>query len=302
MAVKESNPSQEGEKKQPFDEIVARAEFYTAATPQAPNLMEITGRVEQSKEKGKFILAVPTGIPNSDQILEMDIQDVKDYEMIFEDSTGHKTYRLRVPQDAPIKFTVTSAQLFGQSQLSSQAQQMQMMQLVSVPNGQAFGQNQPSSVVKREEYVKASDPIKGYDPIKSTDPYKRDPYKFDPNILSPTFSSQADPPLQNMPDPPQQSQPVQQMPLKITNGIKIADPKYTDPKYFDPKYRDPKYGDPKGIDPKSMDIRNIQRILFTPRPPILYPNAAGYYFYPTNYQQPIYPFTVPFTLAAQMYQ
>ena len=212
-------PKKPSETKAPkFDEILAHSRAYEPSTPEAPPV-ELIGRIRKSDEAGKFVLLIPAAPGQMEYAVEIKAADVQEHRTVFEDSSGEKSYAVKLPPTAAVRLVVQAAGFSG-TQI-----------------GQKTFDPKPWD-------PKIYDP-KHFDP-KITDPKRFEPKIFDPKIFDPKPDPKGDPSPGPGPGPgplPQKLDPKHTEP-------KVFDPKTHDPKVHDPKYSDPKYTDPKQFDPK----------------------------------------------------
>ena len=164
MANNKSSVPPSGKKWEHFENVINSSEVFSKREFPEKGIVEFIGRVQKSDEKGKFILRILSGVPGFEHILEMDVRDVKEYESIFEDSAGRKTFRIRLPQDALIKLILP---------------------------GEGIPKQFEPKQFDPKQFDPKSDP-KQFDP-KQFDP-KSDPKQFEPKQFDPKqFDPKSDP-------------------------------------------------------------------------------------------------------------
>ena len=82
-----------------------------ADEPAAPEVLEITGRIERVPADGRFVVLVPGAGDASVLILELDVADVESCDVLVEDSSGRKTCRLVLSQEATLRRRYTAPRL-----------------------------------------------------------------------------------------------------------------------------------------------------------------------------------------------
>lgn len=78
----------------PFAEILERCETYDLGPEEGQSEVVFTGRVLRSPRSGRFVLLVSHREQNYATALELDVGDVRGYELLFRDSSGRSTYRI----------------------------------------------------------------------------------------------------------------------------------------------------------------------------------------------------------------
>ncbi len=237
-----------------FADIVAQSgPFDPNATPATPTV-ELMGRAFSSDQPDRFVFALTPGVDGIERVVEANVADVVSHETVFEDSSGRKTLKVRLPPDAPMKMQVTAAQLA----LPPSPPQ---------PKPQDPSKTDPhpkSDPIKVQDPIKQHDPAPKHDPVKQHDPIKGDPTpKHDP--VKQHDPIKGDPTPKN--DPVKQFDPVKGDPAPKNDPAPKHDPvKQFDPispkhdpapkhdpvKQFDPispKHDPVKQGDPIKTDP-----------------------------------------------------
>lgn len=69
----------------------------------------LTGRIANCENKRKFVLVMPARNDSANLALEIDLHDVLEEELVFQDSAGRKSYRVRVPANAVVKAIIRAA-------------------------------------------------------------------------------------------------------------------------------------------------------------------------------------------------
>ncbi|CAN5819075.1 hypothetical protein BH18ACI4_BH18ACI4_28040 [soil metagenome] len=184
-------------------QIVSESRAHEWRSAEVPAI-EIAGRIRKSDDPNKLILLM--GSPGAEYAFEVLAADVSEHKLAFEDSSGEKTYALRLAPNTPVKLLLRASAL-----------------------GAAPKPADPKPTDPKFD-PKQTDPK--FDP-KQTDP-KFDPKTNDPKTTDPKF----DPKIQD----PKQLEPKQFDP-KIQDP-KQLEPKQLEPKQLEPKQLEPK-GDPK---------------------------------------------------------
>src|SRR5690348_2825263 len=153
-----SDEAEQGGPNQSFADLVSNSEAFSARDIPPKRIVEFVGRVYRAGE-GAFTMAL---LPDSDglqRVIEANVADVVHHEVVFEDSSGRKTLKVRLPEDAPIKLILQAAHLSGG------------------PNAPAVAkQDVKPDPIKQHDPIKQQDPVK-HDPVKQQDPIKPDPIK-----------------------------------------------------------------------------------------------------------------------------
>jgi hypothetical protein len=74
-------------------------------------VLEIRGRIERLPADGRFVVLVPSTGDSSVVILELDVADVESCDVLVEDSSGRKTCRLVLSQEATLRRRYTALRL-----------------------------------------------------------------------------------------------------------------------------------------------------------------------------------------------
>jgi hypothetical protein len=82
-----------------------------AGEPAVPEVLEIRGRIERLPADGRFVVLVPSAGDASVLILELDVADVESCDVLVEDSSGRKTCRLVLSQEATLRRRYTAPRL-----------------------------------------------------------------------------------------------------------------------------------------------------------------------------------------------
>lgn len=82
-----------------------------AGEPTVPEVLEIKGRIERLPADGRFVVLVPSAGGASVLILELDVADVESCDVLVEDSSGRKTCRLLLSQEATLRRRYTAPRL-----------------------------------------------------------------------------------------------------------------------------------------------------------------------------------------------
>ncbi len=236
MADKNQKIPPEAKKKEPFAEVVKNAETFTGEVPKTKLSVEFTGNILKSAEKGKFILQLPGGYPGGGQCMEMNIDDIEDHDLVFEDSAGRKTYKVRLPEDAEIKVLGPAAAKAGSfvNTRATAAAAANPLEAAKRPD-QIKSQFEPVKPI-REPIKTLNEPIKNWhepikdwhepiknlqEPIKGIDPIY--PYQQDPRQNT-YLNQQYDPQAQYRATPlTQAAQPTQVDQSNLTPTLKPED-------------------------------------------------------------------------------
>ena len=200
--------------KQSFADFVGQSDKHSPNEPEK-RIVELVGRVFRGDDPSTFTMALaPDGRGGAGRVIEGKVADVVHHEVAFEDSTGRKTMKVRLPEDAPVKLLQNASNLLAS----------------------------PTAPAVTKQDVKP-DPIKQQDPIGPKHDPKPDPIKQqDP--IAPKHDPKTDPIKQHDPiapkhdpktDPIKQHDPIAPKHDPKTDPIKQHDPVKHDPKDFDPK-------------------------------------------------------------------
>ena len=229
--------------KQSFADFVGQSDKHSPNEPEK-RIVELVGRVFRGDDPSTFTMALaPDGRGGAGRVIEGKVADVVHHEVAFEDSTGRKTMKVRLPEDAPVKLLQSASNLLAS----------------------------PTAPAVTKQDVKP-DPIKQQDPIGPKHDPKPDPIKQqDP--IAPKHDPKTDPIKQHDPiapkhdpktDPIKQHDPIAPKHDPKTDPIKQHDPVKHDPKDFESKAGShqaarPVKHDPKDFDPKPDPIKQHDR-------------------------------------------
>src|SRR3954464_2798712 len=73
-----------------------RGEYQVEAEPEK-RVVEFVGRVYRAAHDGTFTMALASDVRGVDRLIEPNVADVVEHEVAFEDSSGRKTMKVRLP-------------------------------------------------------------------------------------------------------------------------------------------------------------------------------------------------------------
>ena len=76
--------------------VLQRSPVFVLPEAEGEAPVELSGRLARPATKGRLILLMPSRSPWGELAVELKIEDVMESSLLFEDSAGRKTYRLRV--------------------------------------------------------------------------------------------------------------------------------------------------------------------------------------------------------------
>jgi hypothetical protein len=109
MKAKKTRPSRPGDPQ--FREAVAGSELFTPPSAPGETWVEFIGRVHKTADAGKGVLLIPARNEWGELALEIDLDDVLAAELLFEDSSGRRTYRVRLPSQSAARLLFHAADL-----------------------------------------------------------------------------------------------------------------------------------------------------------------------------------------------
>jgi hypothetical protein len=86
-----------------FAAVVAQSEQFALPAVADERLAEFAGRICKSGSEGTFVLLTAAGDPWGDLALELRTDQVRNVELLFEDSAGRRTYRVWVAAEGEVK-------------------------------------------------------------------------------------------------------------------------------------------------------------------------------------------------------
>jgi hypothetical protein len=109
MKAKKTTPPHPGDPR--FREAVAGSELFTSPSAPAEPWVEFVGRVHKTADAGKGVLLLPARNEWGELALEFDLDDVLSSELLFEDSSGRRTYRVRLPSHSAARLLFQAGDL-----------------------------------------------------------------------------------------------------------------------------------------------------------------------------------------------
>src|SRR5262249_58982900 len=79
-----------------FADVVKESDAYSGPPQPEKRIVEFVGRVFRGDDDSTFLMALAPG----DRLIEANVADVVHHDVAFEDSSGRKTLRVRLPEDA----------------------------------------------------------------------------------------------------------------------------------------------------------------------------------------------------------
>ncbi len=106
------SPSSHGERETgSFQDVVDESEVFSPPKASGEPLAEYVGRIQKSEDQDKFLLLMPSSNEWGELALEMNIDEVQEFKLVFEDSAGRKTYKVWVPSDSALKLVFRASDL-----------------------------------------------------------------------------------------------------------------------------------------------------------------------------------------------
>lgn len=94
-----------------FRDVVEVAEVFTLPDTDGDALVEIVGHIQKTQDERKFLMRVSTQNERKTLAFELDVDDVKKFIKVFEDSAGRCTYKVSIAQDSIIKLIYRASTL-----------------------------------------------------------------------------------------------------------------------------------------------------------------------------------------------
>src|SRR5947209_4390955 len=89
----------QGPSNQSFRDLVSQSGPFTPREGSEKRIVEFVGRVYSAAAEGAFTMALLPGADGVERIIEANVADVVHHETAFEDSSGRKTLKVRLPED-----------------------------------------------------------------------------------------------------------------------------------------------------------------------------------------------------------
>ena len=86
---------------QSFVDLVAQSGPFLPHESPEKRTVEFVGRVYSAAAEGTFTMALLPGADRVERVIEASVADVVHHEIAFEDTSGRKTLKVRMPEDAP---------------------------------------------------------------------------------------------------------------------------------------------------------------------------------------------------------
>ena len=96
-----------------FAEFVRQSDAYSPEEQPEKRVIEFVGRVFRAEGDQGFTMSVLPETRGVGRVIEARVDDVLHHEVVFEDSSGRKTVKVRLPEDAPVKILVQASQLLA---------------------------------------------------------------------------------------------------------------------------------------------------------------------------------------------
>src|ERR1043165_7885740 len=123
MAKEPKDPKEKDDtpSKESFAQVIGKSGRYQVqeAEPEK-RVVEFVGRVYRAADAGSFTMALASVVRGVDRLIEANVADVVEHEVAFEDSSGRKTMKVRLPEDAEIRMVLKASQLLASPTTSKQ--------------------------------------------------------------------------------------------------------------------------------------------------------------------------------------
>jgi hypothetical protein len=108
-----------------FGGLVEGSELFSPPEAASDSQVELVGRVVRLEEEDKFLLLVPSGETWGELAVEIKLEQVLHSELLFEDSAGRQTCRVRIPAGTVVKLVFRATELATRLQAKAPARKQE---------------------------------------------------------------------------------------------------------------------------------------------------------------------------------
>jgi hypothetical protein len=145
---------------QSFAEFVRQSDPYSPQEQPEKRIIEFVGRVFRAQDDGAFTMSVLPETRGVGRVIEVRVEDVLHHEVVFEDSSGRKTVKVRLPEDAPVRILVQASQLLASPSAPPVAKQDVKPDPIKPHDVAVAAPKQdpikPSDIIKQQEWPTSS--------------------------------------------------------------------------------------------------------------------------------------------------